>query len=432
MSEPTSKVTMAELCTRVAREASLAYNGPSGTSRSMIPVNQDDLGHVKDVVNDGIEMFVNDAPSTGWQWRKRLAEIPISHVNVTGTADSGDATTLVDATLSATYDADDDLNGWYCYISSGTGAGSFAVITDYTTLTGTITVADWLDEYGNAGGTDPDADSGYTLTPYETVAGDPGRYPLPEDFGGEVTGKITYGRGTSHTQRIEWVSESEIRELLQNETSTGYPRKAAIRPLEPRTGLGPKRRYELLVYPYPAQADTLVFPYAVVFNRLDIESGVVTSVTAGSYLFADSERAETDDYFNGWTVTIIDGPGKGESATVVDYTASTGTFTFTAGTWFTVDPTTASVYTVEPANNTHPAGVAFDFAIKSACFAMAELTFENITSGRSDKYHQKDLKLAYEKDARMNAHLIRSRATRYPSLRRWNPVTYNDELNSGD
>ena len=420
MAEPTSSLTMTELCTRVAREASMLYHGPSGTSKGMLPVDISSLTIVKDTVNDGIEMFLDDAPNTGWKWKKRIAEVNISGTVVSSTADSGSSTTLVDATLTTSYDTDDDLNDWYCYVTGGTGSGSFAKITDYTAVSGTLTVVEWLDQYGNSGGTAPTTDSTYKLTPYETVAGDPARYPLPESFGGSATGKITFTRGTSHTQRIEWVPESAIRELLQNETSTGYPQKAAIRPLEPSTGLGPKRRYELLLYPYPAQDDVMTFPYEVVFNRLDIEAGVATAADAGAYTVTDSARDETDDYFNGWRLSIIDGPGKGESAIVADY--ASGVFTFTASTWFTVTPTTASVYTVEPLNNLHPAGIIFDGAIKSACYAMTELTFENITSGRSDKYHQKDLPQAHARDARLNPHITRTR--RYKRMRRWIPVEY--------
>ena len=400
------------------------YNGPAGTSAALLPIDKDDLSKVKDVVNDGIEMFINDAPPTGWQWKKRIAEIDITGTRVTGTADSASATTIVDLTLATTYDEDDDLNDWWAYILTGTGAGSYAQITDYTALTGECTVADWLDQYGNAGGTDPDTDSTFALTKYETVAGDISRYPLPEYFGGEVTGDIVYESGTSHNQAIKWCSEAEIRRLMQVSPSTAtYPSRAAIRPLEPQSALGPKRRYELLLYSTPGADDTLTFPYAVVFNKLDIESGIATTVTAGSYLIADSTRSETDDYFNGWVFKIIDGPGKGESATVADYTAATGAFTFAAADWFTVTPTTSSVYAVEPANNKHPAGIPFDFAIKSACFAEAEITFTNITTGRSDKYHQKDLRLAHEKDARMQMHVVPA-GRQMNRMRQWNPVVY--------
>lgn len=79
-----------------------------------------------------------------------------------GTADSASATTLVDATRT---EPDDYFNSWVVTIISGTGKGSYAVVTDFDQGTGTFTVADWLDIEGNAGGTDPDTDSVYVVEP---------------------------------------------------------------------------------------------------------------------------------------------------------------------------------------------------------------------------------------------------------------------------
>ena len=426
MSEPTSQLTMLSLCNKVAKEAGIAYYGPAGTSPAMLPIDKDTLSRVKDCVNDGINMFVADAPENGWKWRKRIMQIAISNTRVTGTADSADATTLVDDAISTVYDTNDELNGWYIYISSGTGEGSFAQITDYVASSGTITVSDWLDENGNPGGIDPAASSGYIITPYETVKGDASRYYLPEDFGGDIIGNITYTKDTSHDEKVDWVSESEIRALSQNGDDSGYPYKAAIRPIEPVSGLNPKRRYELLLYPTPAQDDILEFPYAVVFNKLDIESGLVTSVNAGIYTLYDNTRSETDNYFNGYKLSIIDGPGKGESAIISDYASSTGSFIFTAGTWFTIAPTTSSVYIVEPVNNLHPAGIKFDHVVKSACLAQMELDFSNTAMGRIEAYIQKDLQKAYQADARSFSHITPSKKVR--RLRTWNPVEFLGEL----
>jgi len=84
----------------------------------------------------------------------------------TGIADSTSTTTLVDATR---YEPDDCFNDWIITIISGTGRGSYAVVTDYTAATGTFTVADWLDANGNAGGTDPDTDSIYRVEPADNL-----------------------------------------------------------------------------------------------------------------------------------------------------------------------------------------------------------------------------------------------------------------------
>jgi hypothetical protein len=314
--------------------------------------------------------------------------------------DAADATSLTDTVLSTVYDADDDLNGWWVYITSGTGEGSYAQITDYDTGTGVITVIEWLDENGSSGGVTPATDDEYSITKYETVGGDISRYYLPENFGGEISGKPTYAKGTTHTQRIDWAPESEIRQRRQFGTSIGYPNQVAIRQLEPRTSSpGPKRRYEIILYPDPTQDNVIEFPYPLVFNKLDIESGIATSIDAGSYILSDSTREEADDYFNGWLLTIIGGSGKSQSAIVDDYVAG-GTFTFTADTWFTTVPDTTSVYCVEPVNNLHPAGIKFDQVIKSACLAKAEQMYENINAGHIEEYIQKDLLQAKLADAR--------------------------------
>lgn len=394
---------MLQLSTRIAKEAGTAYRGTDGTSRAMPPVDIDDLSDIKQVINDGIRQFEADAPPTGWQWRKRILQVNISNLQITGTADAAGSTSLTDATLEDTYDEDDDLNGYYIYIDSGTGEGSYAQISDYTASGGVISVSDWLDQYGNAGGTDPAASSTYIITQYETVAGDIARYPLPEYFGGEPSGPITYDKDADHKQWIGWTSEAIIRNRRQASDDSGYPFMAAIRSLEPVAGtLGPTRRYELILYPEPSQADTLEFPYVLTFNKIDFESGVATG--GGATTVADTTRDEPDDYFNGWRVDIIGGTGRGSYATVTDYTGSTGTFTVADWLNSLADPAANSIYFVQPANNMHPAGAKFDEVIKAACLAEGAQFYSSMNvrgfEGAIERYVQKALPKAYDADAR--------------------------------
>jgi len=424
MSEPTSQLSMLALATRISKEAGTAYRGTSATGRAMPPVDHDDLEDIKEVINDGIRQFIADAPPMGWQWRKRILQVNISDVEITGTADNADATSLTDATLEDTYDEDDDLSTYWCYVTGGTGEGSYAQITDYTASGGVITVSDWLDQYGNAGGTDPAADSTFTITQYETVGGDIGRYPLPENFGGEVSGKIGYYKDASHTQRIEWVPESTIRAQRQANESTGYPFMAAVRPLEPSSSaLGPTRRYELILYPDPTQVDILEFPYVLSFNKIDMETGVATS--AGTTAIADTTRDEADDYFNGWRIDIIDGAGRGSWALVTDYTGLTGSFTVSnwlkaSGAAAGADPEENSVYVVQPVPNLHPAGMKFDEVIKCSCLSEAEQYFENIQGGHIERYVQKALPKAYQADER--SIMFTKVGKRQSRDREWNDV----------
>jgi hypothetical protein len=120
---------MLDLATRISKEAGTAYRGVNGDSRAMPPIDKDDLEDIKQVINDGIRQFEADAPATGWEWRKRIIQVNISNLEITGTADAADSTSLTDATLETTYDSNDDLNGYWCYITGGTGEGSYAQIT---------------------------------------------------------------------------------------------------------------------------------------------------------------------------------------------------------------------------------------------------------------------------------------------------------------
>lgn len=73
------------------------------------------------------------------------------------TADSATATTLVDAELATAALGDDYFNGCWIFIVDGTGTDNgYVAITDYTDLTGTVTVASWP-------GTQPDATSRYII-----------------------------------------------------------------------------------------------------------------------------------------------------------------------------------------------------------------------------------------------------------------------------
>lgn len=424
MSEPSSQLSVLKLATRISKEAGTAYRGTTGAGRAMPPVNHDDLEDVKQVINDGIRQFISDAPKTGWEWRERILSVPISNVNTTGTADAADATSLTDATLETTYDEDDDLNTYWIYITGGTGEGSYAQVTDYTTSGGVVTVADWLDQYGNAGGTNPAADSTFIITQYETVGGDVGRVLLPEYYGGEIAGELVYTKDTIHRQRIFWRAESTIREMRQNNDSTGYPFMAAIRQLEPASSsLGPKRRYEMVLWPYPVQVDILEFPYTLVFNDIDMETGVATS--ASSTAIADTTRDEADDYFIGWRIDIIDGTGRGSWALATDYTGSTGSFTVadwlkSDGSADGTDPAADSVYIAQPLNNLHPAGIKFDEVVKASCLSEAEQFFKNIQGGHIERYIQKALPKAYEADAR--SIMFTKVGKRRPQMRVWNIV----------
>lgn len=472
MAEPTSGLSFTELIRRVANKAGVAYFGSSGDQSALIPVDAYNLGLCKDIVRDAFRMFVSDCPKRGWRWQKRLMSVALTATRITGTADSASTTTIVDLTLADTYDylhyvgtctasefsvgetvtqdtsgatglitaitattlditvvsgtADKTnnwthgahtfttssavfpLEGYYCYITGGTGKGSWAVITDYNALTGAITVADWLDQYGNAAGTDPVADSTFAVTPVETVGGDISRYPLPESFGGEVAGPIDYAASTAHATPIEWRDESFIRANRVPTVTTGYPHYVCIRPLEPAIADiadgSTKRRFELILDPQPSAADTLEFPYLAHFDNLDVETG--TGDSGSNTTIVDELRKEGDDYFIGWRIDIISGTGKGSWAIVDDYHGTTGTFD--VPDWLKANgdddgtnPGDSSAYTVQPVNNFHPAGFRNDEFILAACYAKLAMEDEETDPALEQRYIQKVLPKAYQADARL-------------------------------
>jgi hypothetical protein len=437
MSEPTSAYSFQDLVTRVASEKAIAYYA-SGTSKALPPVDDDyNLQLCKDIVNDAIKMFISDSPKNGWRWMRRIMSVNISNVRITGTADAADSTSLTDATLETTYDEDDDLNGYWIYILTGTGQYSYAQITDYTASGGVVTVSDWLDQYGNAGGTDPDADSTFAITQYETVGGDVARYPLAENFGGSADGPITYAADTNHSTPIEWCDESYIRSKRSVTVQSGYPQRAAIRRLEPLdstlSSSSITRRFELILDPKPSAADTLEFPYTLFFDKLDMETG---SADSGSdTTLVDGSRTEGNDYFNGWKIEVISGTGKGSYAIVTDYTGADGTFT--VADWLTssgaaggTNPGASSVYVVEPANNRHPAGFMFDESILSACKYKIEEEDDTVNKGFTEKYLKKDLPNAWKIDAKSAPRKLGSMnmngATRRERV--WNSVTTDHDV----
>jgi len=394
MAEPTSAYTVQDLILRVAKAAGVAYYGSSGTGIAAVPVDEHDLERCLDCVNDGIKMFISSAPKNGWRWMQRLQEITFGTVQTTGTCDSaGDATSLIDSSLASTYDTDDEIVGYYVY---DTTQEIYAAVTAYTAATGDITVSEWLDYDDNSSSLTPASGDSYSITDVQTVDGDKARYPLNQDFFGEVCGDITYVPDSSRV-RIYWVGEDHIRRLQEVTVLDSYPNMAAVRPWQ-------NRRWELVVNPSPNSADTVTFHYKKGFAAMQAVTGEASAGDATSITCSDIADLYPDNYFNGWTVYIIGGTGRKSYAEVTDYDGGTGAFT--VADWLSVDgsaggtdPDATSEFFVTDGTR-HPAGQQFDEAILSACLAKAELEFEDLQVGYMQKFLQVDLPRAWDIDAR--------------------------------
>mgnify|MGYP001560413100 CR=1 FL=1 len=421
MADPSGSYTFADLILRVSTAAGIAYYGTTGQRRALIPVNNEyNFDLCKRIVNDGVKMFIAAAPyPSGWRWMRRLYELTFVATEITGTVDSATSTTLVDATLTATYDANDDLNGYWVYDTTN---NSYAQITDYTTATGTCTVAAWLTLDGVTGGTTPAATDTYIITDVQCVEGDKARYPLPDDFGRPV-GKITYTKDSSRSF-VGWADEGQLRRNKEVTEFDSYPAYASARAYR-------KRKWEIVFDPSPSYGDTVVIPYEIGFDELELEGGLATSTSSTTLVNSSIANLYPDNYFNGWIIYIIDYTGNGSYATVTDFTGSTGTYTVAA--WLAVDgvttgvtPAATSAYYVEESTAKHPAGWQFDNAVLSACLAQAQIQIENMKGDYLNKFTNLDLAAAQLQDLRSAPlSLLKTSGDRGEYERRKSAVTYN-------
>lgn len=239
----------------------------------------------------------------------------------------------------------------------------------------------------------------------DNINSDAARYQLPADFGGSLAGNITYISDSQHGISIEWRDINFIDQQRELSITTGYPQWAAVRPHLPAgPSLGASRRWEIIFYPTPSHAKSVQFPYIMHFDNVTAEGG--TASAADATTFTDTSlNIFPDDFFNGYTATIISGTGKGSNAVVTDFVQSTGVITvadwlFPNGAAAGVDPAANSIYLLEPAGNIQPCGFQFDDAIQSACLSRAELAADDSELGTkwSSYYQNTALSVAHKLD----------------------------------
>lgn len=226
------------------------------------------------------------------------------------------------------------------------------------------------------------------------------RYKLPADFGGAPAGEIQYSAGTGHASKIYWVDPIFIRDRQAISLNSGHPIYAAIQPYQPASPptLQDSRRWELFVDVTPTTSDVVIFPYEAAFDNMDIRTGSVTSAPDTSSIKDAVYRDERSAALSGQIITIIEGTGKYESATITDNSASTVVFAGGLSNGTTSDST--ATYTIEPSANLHPAGFEYDEVIMAACLAKAEQKIDDVAAGFYNIYVQKELPKAYEKNNR--------------------------------
>ncbi len=415
MSEPTSALSFEDLVKRVAELLEIAdWDTTNGTL--IVPVTDKySLEQCVRYVNNGIRMFIADAPPKGWRWMERIYSLAMA-ITYTGTASGGSAQTLVDDGIEDSYD-DDFFNGYSIYITAGTGVGESATVSDYTGSSGTFTFS------ALSGSSTPDTTTKYTIAKsILAIDGDGGRYMLPENFGGSIDGKITYAAGSSHGTQINWVDESHIRNSRSTTIQSGYPVWAATLPYSPTSStIVANRRWEIMFGPRTASIQTVQFPYTLHFNTLKMRGG--TSTGANSTSITDSSRWEPDDFFNDWVVKVVHGTGKYSYAVVTDYASGV----FTVADWLDedggaggTDPASGDLYIVQPAANIHPAGLQFDNTIEAACKARAQMETGDAGTDWIQEYRQVALPEAHRLDGRSAPRRLGKFTSGYEGIGRYN------------
>lgn len=246
--EPTSSLVCEDLLLEVARSMGVAFYGADGTEPAQIPEDDHDLAECLRHVNNGIRMFIADAPPTGWRWTRPTASTYLwpdvavdASRTVTGAGPANDET-LITANSSVFYESMEEKT------LVVTGQGSF-VIKRYVSPTQVYV-------YGN---------HGFVSAATYSIASE-GNYTLPRTFAGEFTGGLSFGASTNRAIKISWADEATIRLSRENvSVNTGTPILCGLSVFQPQSG---RRRYQLVLYPTPDELFTVQFPFALHFDSL--------------------------------------------------------------------------------------------------------------------------------------------------------------------
>jgi len=258
--EATSALTFNDLIKEVARAIGVGYYGSTGDGALQIPTDAYDLDECKRLINNGIRMFINDAPPGGWRWMRPIGTFALWP----------DITTSTPSTLTAgSYDSTNDQTKLTAAADAFYGTMEEKAIA--VTGGSSYTIKQYIDAknvyvYGDA--------SGMAASSTWTMASN-SAFTLPRTFGGQVNGEITFAFQTDRGIYITWCDETVIRQWRSNlQYESGTPLYAAVRPFQ---GTGQRRRWELLVYPEPDEVLSVEFPYTIQFDLLSNTTDVPPS-----------------------------------------------------------------------------------------------------------------------------------------------------------
>jgi len=263
VAEPTSALTFGDLILEIAIKLGVAYYGAAGNEVAQVPTDVDELATCKRVVNNGIRMFIQDAPKNGWRWTRPTLSLQY-WPNV-----------AVDATVTAT--------GVYTTLTTITASeATFYPSMEGKTITVTAVGDLTIDTYVSSTVVTVTGDHHWTGSKTFSITSD-GNFTLPRTFGGQFIGDITFAASTNNPTSIDWTSEDEIRRLREiPSVTTGDPYLAAVR-VHPTI----RRRWELMLYPLPDAVDSVEFKHDLYFDELT----TVTETHPAGYQFDEAVKA---------------------------------------------------------------------------------------------------------------------------------------------
>jgi hypothetical protein len=327
--EPSSALAFSDLIIEVAYKIGCAYYGSDGQGEPQMPVDSHDLILCKRIVNNGIRMFINDAPPEGWSWSRPIAQVDLwgqidavsgstSYVTSTAYVASTNLTTLslhVAGTVNSSTNVffpSMELKTIYLGGNPPTTVPGFQNVASTSTTGVPFTIVNYLNAstvqvYGQPASS-TFASTGTASTSWSMVAD--GDYTLPADFSGQYAGAITYVGNTNRGSILQWSSEQVIRGRRQNYNfETGTPYQIAVRlmptPSLPTDYAPQRRRWQLMAWRTPNENLHVLFPYVLGFQNLVNDTDTPPSPFAHdealkAACLAVAEKQVTDSFGLDW------------------------------------------------------------------------------------------------------------------------------------
>jgi len=235
------------LIIEVATKLGVAFYGDNGDEEAQVPRDVHDLSECRKHVNNAIRMFLADAPAGGWRCQHPIASVVLW------------PSVAVDATVTATGIYDPPTQTTLITASEDTFYPSMELKTIVVTGGESLTIA----TYVSATQVRVAGDHNWSTAATFSITAD-GNYTLPQTFGGQYNGDITYAADTAIASSISWTNEAQIRRMREDTTGDlGDPYLAAVRPIA-----GNQRRWELLSEPIPQTMRVVEFLYELHFDSL--------------------------------------------------------------------------------------------------------------------------------------------------------------------